>query len=821
MVDVEKLDLLIDHYNSITESRTKRAVAAMSSVGRYIYEIIPILLHYNHPLLPGFIPGNTPHGISGFVLSEYQQEYIDRMINVTNCDIDIHSQGAAIVSLYTMGSTSSIGQTSVSDIDIWVCHSPNINKEELKLLEQKCGVISNLAQTRDVEVNFFLVPTNKFRIPNESSVDSENCGSALHLLLLEEFYRTALWIAGKKLIWYLVPEEEENINYDEYVETLFQEKLVSRDDWFDLGPINKIPGQEFLGSALWLMYKGVDYPYKAVLKILLMEAYSVEYPNVKLIANDVRRKLIKYKSYDLDIDAYNLVYLKIKQYLDGIGDKERLLLLQKCFYQKISEDLNFNDNSVYMQLHKNVVEQFVNASHLTKEDLALYGNRNKWNICTVNQAYDSIIKTMLTSYHKLRDFSEKIDAANAMTSRDLSILSRKLSSAFDVKDNKIRIVNLNMAPNIGEQKISLIYVAQGKISRSGWYLYPSSLEPHEIIKHKCAYYHKNIVNVIAWAFANHVLTESTNIYYTGGNIDNLSDILPILTSIFADYRNRFLKTPVTTEDFINPWYYKNITVLINVDKDASRESDKNEIVLNNVDILSFGSDSHSLVASIDLIYRNSWNELFVKHYDGDNGFIEFLEDGLNTRNPHGKEFNNENFEVHCFSNYLSGVIRQQVYDFILDAVSIIEKGESNQNYKVFMLGGKSYSIINSHKHISIVPLNNTLELFHVLENSQIEQQRQLENSPYIEIIYQFASLGILQFFFEDLDEGFRVYLLDEDNKLMSFVYQKLTKDGFVAQINKKVVDTNENAKGESAKFGLPQFYQLSNNNGEISISTYS
>ena len=121
MVDVEKLDLLIDHYNSITESRTKRAVAAMSSVGRYIYEIIPILLHYNHPLLPGFIPGNTPHGISGFVLSEYQQEYIDRMINVTNCDIDIHSQGAAIVSLYTMGSTSSIGQTSVSDIDIWVC----------------------------------------------------------------------------------------------------------------------------------------------------------------------------------------------------------------------------------------------------------------------------------------------------------------------------------------------------------------------------------------------------------------------------------------------------------------------------------------------------------------------------------------------------------------------------------------------------------------------------------------------------------------------------------------------------------------------------
>ena len=104
---------------------------------------------------------------------------------------------------------------------------------------------------------------------------------------------------------------------------------------------------------------------------------------------------------------------------------------------------------------------------------------------------------------------------------------------------------------------------------------------------------------------------------------------------------------------------------------------------------------------------------------------------------------------------------------------------------------------------------------------QIEQQRQLENSPYIEIIYQFASLDILQFFFEDLKDGFRVYLLDENNKLMSFIYLKLSKESFVAQINKKVADSNEDERGSSAKFGLPQFYQLNNENGEISVSTYS
>ena len=458
---------------------------------------------------------------------------------------------------------------------------------------------------------------------------------------------------------------------------------------------------------------------------------------------------------------------------------------------------------------------------LTKEDLSLHANRNNWNICTVSKSYDSVLRTMLKSYHKLREFSEKIDATNPMTARDLSILSRKLSSAFDIKENKIRKVNLNMAPNITESDISLIYVAPGKINRSGWYLYPSSLDVHEIIKYKCAYYHKNVVNVLAWAYANKILTSSTRVSCVGSGISHMSEKLPMLVNIFMEHGTQDLNASITMEDLTSPWYYKDIAVLINVDKDASRESDKNEIELNNVDVLSFGSDSHSLVSSIDLLYRNSWGEVFVKHYDGDSGFIDFLEDILNTRHPHENDFNNVNFDVHCFSYYLSGVIRQQIYDFILDAVSVINDEELDKNYKVFMLGGKSYTIIDNHKQVSIVPLNNTLEFFHVLENSQIEQQRQLENSPYIEIIYQFASLDILQFFFEDLKDGFRVYLLDENNKLMSFIYLKLSKESFVAQINKKVADSNEDERGSSAKFGLPQFYQLNNENGEISVSTYS
>jgi len=201
------IETTINRYDRITVDRTKRALAAMKPAARHIFEIIPVLLQYNHPLLPGYIPGNTPHGISNFHLSSYQQDYLDRISNVGNCNIESYIENPAILSLYCMGSTSSVGQTVSSDLDIWVCYSHLMESENISKLEQKCGVISNVAQNQDFEVNFFLVPDDKFRSDNTSSIDSENCGSALHLLLLEEFYRTSLWLTGKKLVWYLIPDE--------------------------------------------------------------------------------------------------------------------------------------------------------------------------------------------------------------------------------------------------------------------------------------------------------------------------------------------------------------------------------------------------------------------------------------------------------------------------------------------------------------------------------------------------------------------------------------------------------------------------------------
>lgn len=101
-----------------------------------------------------------------------------------------------------MGSFGSISQTSSSDLDTWICVRDGLSLDEYTLLTQKAKRISEWAMQFNVEINFYLMDQQCFR--NEHYADPltiENSGSAQYMLLLDEFYRSAVRLAGKPLLW--------------------------------------------------------------------------------------------------------------------------------------------------------------------------------------------------------------------------------------------------------------------------------------------------------------------------------------------------------------------------------------------------------------------------------------------------------------------------------------------------------------------------------------------------------------------------------------------------------------------------------------------
>ena len=293
--------ILVNRLDNLNQQRTERSLAVMDLQSQRVFCLIPSLFHFNHPLIPGFFSDQVPSGIWEFEPDQVQQQFIDDM-ELTLGQKLTTSETPQILALYTMGSTSSIGQSVSSDLDIWVCVAPSMSEDERESLTNKCALISDWAKTQGVEANFFLMDKERFRSNCSEEMTGDNCGSSQHLLLLDEFYRSAVRLAGKRLLWQIVPPEMEGC-YDEYVSELCRNGGIDCREWIDFGPLNHIPAEEYFGASLWQLYKSIDSPYKSVMKAILLEAYSWEYPNARLLSLDTKRRFFTHEP-----DLYGAIF---------------------------------------------------------------------------------------------------------------------------------------------------------------------------------------------------------------------------------------------------------------------------------------------------------------------------------------------------------------------------------------------------------------------------------------------------------------------------------------------------------------------------------
>lgn len=199
------IETLKQRLDAINQLRVDRALGAMKPAFQQVYSLLPILLHHHHPLMPGYLEGKVPHGICTHTPDEKQQQYLDGIALRWGQFDSSHPQGELpITGIYSMGSTSSIGQSCSSDLDIWVCHQSWLDSEERQLLQKKCTLLEQWAAAQGAEVSFFLMDESRFRHNESGSLSGEDCGTMQHILLLDEFYRTAVRMAGKRILWNMV-----------------------------------------------------------------------------------------------------------------------------------------------------------------------------------------------------------------------------------------------------------------------------------------------------------------------------------------------------------------------------------------------------------------------------------------------------------------------------------------------------------------------------------------------------------------------------------------------------------------------------------------
>ena len=71
--------------------------------------------------------------------------------------------------------------------------------------QRKTDLLEAWAHERGLDTHLFLMNGEKFRRGQREPLTGENCGTAQHYLLLDEFYRTGILLAGRLPAWGMVP----------------------------------------------------------------------------------------------------------------------------------------------------------------------------------------------------------------------------------------------------------------------------------------------------------------------------------------------------------------------------------------------------------------------------------------------------------------------------------------------------------------------------------------------------------------------------------------------------------------------------------------
>lgn len=762
MQDAQQCTAIKRRFLSLNQDRLARVRESFSAEQRQFLDALPLLFHIHHEHLPGGNHTKAPCGIADFSASKRTVEAAARLHRNFNYRRRA-LRSYDIQAIYTMGSIGTVAYTAKSDLDVWICHDPALEGDALTHLAAKCDDIAQWARSLDLDTNFFLMDGDRLRGGQLDALSNESSGSTQRLLLLEEFYRTGLLVAGRYPAWWLVPPEHEN-EYGDYLQRLQASGSVRAQEFIDFGGIATIPEGEFFSAALWQLHKALGSPYKSVLKLMLIEAYAREYPHVDLLCKRFKQALYAGDVSADRLDPYILMTAKVEEHLREQGSHDRLELARRCLYFKVGERLSVR--SRHTEHRRELMQQLAEQWGWNQKQLLLLDSRPSWKIHRVMEERNLLVQELNRSYQTISDFAGRALTADASNTGDLKLLGRRLYAAFERKAGKVEIINPGISENLTEERLSFVY--RREADARGWQLYRSdyrdALQRRETPLKRAG----DLLELVTWCHFNQLLGRQTLVTlhaeYDGLNPKELLNIIDSVQQAFPEGR----LPEVDVARLRRTVRIEGCTLFVNIGIDPLSTHTRRGVCLtsNRSDALSYGGFWKNLALTFDSLVVTTWGEVITQHYHGEAALLHCVCDylawtPLNDLHPPPAP------SVFSFSSVRGNSIAQRVEQFFNDCVDYFYRSTGGANARYVIRIEQLYYVLQ--------PENGVLQfqkagdygdlLKHLSrpqdEFSAVRFDRYSGEKLVVDAIFKVNRAGRIQVFFEVHGGHADVYVVDE------------------------------------------------------------
>lgn len=625
-IDRKTLRRLRERFLLINRKRWQRAHSALTYRQQMVLELLPLVFHLNHPSLPGYLDGACPQGLAGYQPSESELNAARRFARSFR-DRDQGQRRPDLDALFLMGSPGTLGHSVASDLDVWLCHRDDLPDAGIRCLERKAASLSDWAATLGVELHVFVFCAADWRAGRQRvEVSGENCGSAQHYLLLDEFYRTSIYLAGQYPLWWLIPAENE-ADYQACRERLLAFRFIKAHEYIDFGAVPAIPASEFPGAGIWQLYKGIDAPWKAILKLLLIECYALDGERSLLSARYKQAVYAGETSADA-LDPYVLLYQRLEEWLAGEQAVDRLELVRRSLYLKAGLPLSRTAPGVdswRVDLLRGLVDQW----QWSDEQVQQLDDRQQWRVEDVAGLRRTIVTELTHSYRLLSRMAREQGTHAAISDRDITLLGRKLYAVFQRKAGKIELINPGLAPSLAEENLSFHHQSEQGGDGEGWLLYRDLEDPSDAFWQPVIRRAGNLAELVVWCYCNGLLTRATRLNVRSGrsvaSVAEVRDILDALTAFLP-----LPLAPASRESLSRGVRPTRILLMINVGADPQAHLTERGLhkLSARSDSLGFSGGRDNLVLTIDQITLNSWHEVSLQHYAAGDTLVQCLKNVL-------------------------------------------------------------------------------------------------------------------------------------------------------------------------------------------------
>ncbi len=613
------------------------------------FQLLPLILHGNFKLLPGFTSADCPAGIIDYqpdTASLRAASSVDRNFQFRRKTLRRY----ALRGVYLRNHFNGFSYPQNASLTLWLVHNAYLSDDNVQALQTKLAAITDWAGQLGISLHGLLVSEADVRLHQEIQQN------------LIDFYSNGLVAAGSLPLWWLISSEE-HADYAHIADRLIAQHQLSHASVLDFGAVQAATAQHLSDSLMqrWLaaffgdVHQDLDllfawqqcqqFPQQTDLSLRLKQLIETgETDSTKLSMAPLQYAALQTQLNDTDLQrARQSLYLQSQERLShkvlhpACPWRRQFITAAVTDWQWSSSQLRELDQPLTMGL---------------REIIKQAAQRWQW------------LAGMLTA---ARQFARQ----HALSEDDINAAHKRLDLKQKPQADVITQLNLAVFSDNGLEQLTL----SRQTDKSRWQL--SDLPT--ATTQQALYSDKALVNVLAYAVINGFLTRSSWLRVNDPQPDLANHHVLELSQLLRRSALAVPLPPTSSEALNQPACATKIILLANLQPAPLDHLQQLGLQLSSKqsDPLSFSSAQTNLVASLDVLLLSSWGQWHHLSFSGPDAVIDMLATLLRWQPSPGV---NEDLVCWCPTASLGQTISQRLHSLLIDLLRFQQSSADNGRY---------------------------------------------------------------------------------------------------------------------------------------------